>query len=189
MKGFYLKLKGQNTINIITLIAGICLAVFPGLFVKTVCYILGALAVCYAIYKFIKIYKSSASAFSMITPFIIFFIGLTLIYNHDGVMSILPITIGVYLMVGGISGLMKVHESFGAFSKNMIKYYLPSAISLIIGLILLFFPFGSTLLVLRVVGAALIYSAIQNFFTGDFNRKQKSSNGPIEGQYEDKSDE
>ncbi len=189
MKGFYLRIRGQNTINIITLIAGICLAVFPGLFVKTVCYILGALAVCYAIYRFIKIYKSASFAFGMITPFIIFFLGLTLIYNHDGVMSILPITIGVYLMVGGISGLMKVHESIGAFSKNMIKYYLPSAISLIIGLILLFFPFGSTLLVLRVVGAALIYSALQNFFTGGFTKKPHRDNGPIEGKFEDKSDE
>jgi len=188
MKSFYLKLRGQNTINIITLIAGICLALFPGFFVKTVCYILGVLAVCYSIYKFIRIYKYPSSALGLITPLILFFLGTNLIYRHDRVMSILPFSIGIYLMVGGINGLMKAHEIIGSFSKSNIKYYLPSGISLILGFILLFFPFGSTLLVLRVVGGALIYSALQGFITSHFDKNTQNNNGPIHADFEDKSE-
>lgn len=186
MKKLYIKLASGNSINLITLIAGICLLLFPGLFVKTACYIAGAACVCFAIFKFIMLYRTGLLSFTFFLPLITFFFGLILIYSHDSLISILPLTVGIYLIAGGINGIIRVKEIRGSFSKYSFKYFIPSGISLLFGLVLLLFPFGSIMLVLRVVGAALIYSALQGYITFKFYSKPRQDNGPIEVEFEDK---
>lgn len=186
MKKIVIKLGSQNTINIITLIAGICLLLFPSFFVKTVCYIAGAACICFAIFKFIMLYRTGLLSYTFFLPLITFFFGLMLIYSHNSILSLLPLTVGIYLIAGGINGIIRVKEMRGSFSWTNLKYFIPSAISLIFGLVLLLFPFGSIILVLRVVGAALIYSALQGYITFRFYSKPHNNNGPIEAEFEDK---
>ena len=186
MKKISVKFSTQKSINIIMLISGICLLLFPSLFVKTVCYFAGAACICFSIFKFILLFKTGLLVFTFFLPLITFFVGLMLIYSHNGILSILPLTVSIYLIMGGIKSIMKVNEIYGSFNRHTIRHYIPSAISFAFGLVLLLFPFGSIILVLRVIGAALIYSTLQNHITLRFYSKPKSSNGPIEAEFEDK---
>ena len=85
--------------------------------------------------------------------------GIVLAARPGAVVSVLPVLIGLALAAAGIALLVNViaGRSAGVFSTMQI---IGGTITLIVGLILLFHPFGSVKFLTALLGIVLIYYGI-----------------------------
>jgi uncharacterized membrane protein HdeD (DUF308 family) len=91
-------------------------------------------------------------------------LGLFIILNPSKLASVIPITIGLYLIIIAIS---KLSDSFEYKSANYDKWYnflLSSILTLIIGLVILFNPFETVTLVIRIVGVVLLIDGLFDIY-------------------------
>lgn len=181
-------LKAQSVSAIVMLVIGLGLLIFPGFFAQTVCYILGALAIAFAVSSIISYIRSPIVFFPMGYGIALFIIGIVLISYHKQVISILPLGVGIYLVINGISELLRALEYKKSYGGNWNSVIIPACITLAFGIILVLFPFGSTMFMLRVIGAALIYCAAENLFHFGYVSRKIDSLGPIEGSFTDPDD-
>lgn len=175
--------------SIIMLVIGLGLLLFPEFFTATVCYILGALAIAFSISSVIKYVVSPITFFPLGYAIILFVIGIVLIVRHDSVISILPFVSGVFLLVNSIKEIMRALDYKKNYGQGWVSLLIPSLIMLVLGVILMAFPFGSVMLMLRIVGAALVYSAIENIFHINYIKRRIDKSEPIEGSFSDSNQE
>lgn len=178
-------IKNGITASIILLISGLCLAIFPSFFIHTVCYILGALSIAYAVIRFIAYFSSQFSYFGIGASFLFFILGIALISNPYGVASMLPTIIGIYLVIDGISKLKKAIDYKNMNISGWQAVAIPAAISIIAGILLWIFAHGVTAIALRVIGVIFIVKAIEGFFNFSYVRKKIDKSTPIEGDFSD----
>ncbi len=186
---------------IILLIAGLGLMIFPEYFSQTVCYFLGVLALAFAASGIIKYFAFQASVFSLVAGFIALAIGLTLIYNHTGILNILPTTVGIFMLINGISEITSIYAYKRLMGGSVTSLMISACVTLAGGILLLVYRSQSVTITLRIIGGCLIYSALQGLFralyvkikSGKSDKKPRykkttDKNRPIEGTFTDTSD-
>ena len=88
--------------------------------------------------------------------------GLALIVFKPLFISILPFLLGAVLVIGGayrLQGALDLIRLKGAHHRPVL---ISSAVSIALGLIVVFNPFESGMILLRVIGAALILEAVMD---------------------------
>ncbi|MFD1671057.1 HdeD family acid-resistance protein [Agrilactobacillus yilanensis] len=90
--------------------------------------------------------------------------GLILLLSKP-ILSALPFLLGISL---GVSGIAKIVDAFSHRQYINVRptpFILYGIVMIILGLVLVFNPFNTILLALRIFGAALLFNAIMNIFT------------------------
>ena len=178
--------------SIVTIILGVLLFFQAENTLKTISYIIGIFLLVAGIATLIKVIVDKQERIYLNTSFImgIFgaIIGFVLLINPTLLTSILPFCIGVWMI---ISGAMKVQTSLAlrdTNDKTWTKLMIFAIVVLVLGLLLIINPFGSAVIVTKIIGICLvIYSIADIVGTSMLKKEVKDTVKIIEGEVEEES--
>lgn len=158
------------TSGIVLLILGILFVISPKGMFESIVLITGIVIIGLSIISMITSINSNNSYFTL-TSILGLILGIVLLYNRDGAVKIIPVLLGIYLLVTGISKLILLAK---ANSKYDIMF--PSVIKIVLGSICLFTPVIPIIITGIIIGVLLILSGITtltNIKTNDVVYKVK----------------
>ena len=178
--------------SIVPIILGVLLFFQAENTLKTISYIIGIFLLVAGIATLIKVIVDKQERIYLNTSFImgIFgaIIGFVLLINPTLLTSILPFCIGVWMI---ISGAMKVQTALAlkdANDKTWTKLMIFAIVVLVLGLLLIINPFGSAVIVTKIIGICLvIYSIADIVGTSMLKKEVKDTVKIIEGEVEEES--
>lgn len=166
----YLKVIKKDALltDLIYMVIGILFILIPGFISDFICYLIGLLIIILGINpirRYFKLIDKTRSAkIVFILGILMILLGLFIVLNPSMLASILPITIGAYLI---IIALAKLSDAIEYKSSNYDKWYnflLSSILTLIVGLVIIFNPFKTVTLVIRIVGIVLLIDGLFDMY-------------------------
>jgi len=158
-------------VTIAIILFGLALLIWPGQTTGLILNFIGGLLMLIGAFRivryFIRSRKGAAYNYNMDLSIggILALIGL-LIYIFKGfLLSLVPTIIGVILLA---SGLIKLQSALDLRRIGRLRWQIQlitASISAVMGLIILFNPFGTALLMTRAIGAAILIEGIQDAFS------------------------
>lgn len=160
-----LKSKGK-LIPLILIVAGLWLVLFPTFPLKIICMVLGLFILVQGIMKIVDAVKAPAGTGSSLFMGIVFsVVGGVLVLSPNFIISIFPTVVGIYILIEGINEIRMALQLRQALSSRWLPALLVGAAIAIVGVIIIFNPFGALSVTLRVAGIALIISGVGEFFS------------------------
>lgn len=160
------KLKsGFTWLSIGYIILGLLLLFLPTTSLMIVCYGLGALLLLFSLFRLISIVRTKdwvipyASTSSIILSLLM---GLLLIMKPELFISIIPFLLGFLIMV---DSFMHVQTAFRLKSFGAKRWYwqlILAAITLVLGVLMVFYPFGTAAVFTMYLGIVLVVDGIMN---------------------------
>ena len=167
MKDFFKGMKRDTLLTgAVCIVLGLVLLLWPGIALHLVGKLLGAIAVLFGAANILAYFRSDfmrpVFRFGLFYGAAFVLVGLFLFVRSGAVASIVPLVFGIVLLVSGISQLQSALDLRRMGDERWWLTFLPAAITLVLGLFLVFNPFGSAALLVRVIGACLIYEGVTN---------------------------
>lgn len=159
-------LKGAKKFSlysgVIAMIMGVILLVFPSVTVNVICYIIGIALIAVGVVlviSFISNHSSVLSALAIVPGALAIVFGIVLCAKSEFFISIIQFLIGLFLVVKGIGDI---------FKSVSIKLLMPgwwlSAVTAVLvtiaGLLIIFNPFHSAVIITRLIGISFIVFSI-----------------------------
>ena len=141
---------------------GVVLLVWPDTTGSVLCTLLGSLLLGYGIFQIIGFFTRgdegwSGGAVYLLAGLCAVALGVFALSSPEKVLSILPIALGAVVVV---DSCMSLKRAFQLKALGMERWWLAvllAVVTLLFGLVVMFNPFQSALLVTRIVGGVLIY--------------------------------
>lgn len=154
---------------IAVLLFGLALLIWPGITTGLILNICGvALMIC-GVFNIVRYFvkKDSYLAYnwSLALGLILLGGGLCLVVFKGVLLSIVPLLFGIALLIGGIA---KVQAAFNMRRASFRSWYLTliaAAISCVLGALIILHPFGTGLVLIRVIGASIAVEAVQDLIS------------------------
>lgn len=169
MAEFLRRMKQNDIISaVVMIVLGVGLFLRPGLSAEILCRGLGFVILIYGISQevtYLRLKKKivvspgmSVSAIAMIV------LGAWIAWLGEGIMAIFPAAMGIVLLLSGIKNVMQsfVIRNMGDDRWNMAM--IMAVITAVLGLILIWNPFTAVDMVIRIIGAFLVYDGITNLW-------------------------
>ena len=151
-------------IAVILLASGIFLAFFTE-YAGIACYVLGGVSIVIAGLKFFDAYRKETIKDNIFFCILMLILGIVMIFLKDELISILPIILGVFVVIYELIKLIKNFSLSKTHSKAFVMILVASLIGAVFAIVnlCLFNLENNTKLIL--IGALLIYYAVQYIFT------------------------
>ncbi len=152
-------------ISIVSLILGIIQVFAPVFFMDFIDYIVGVGFLVVGVYNIALHFKHSqneAIPDSLGRGVILSLLGVYFLYNRGFVLGIMAMVFGIQIITNSVLGLQVSIEAKRKGFDKWIWLLILSLIDLILGVIVLFFPFSSTLVLIFYTGLFMMISAISN---------------------------
>lgn len=149
-------------------ILGLVLLFFPDLTTGLICAAVGLLLLAYGIVSIVSFFAGSNGGFAfqfelVVGVFAAILGGLFLLRPHM-LLSILPIIFGLYILVDGLTNLKRGLDmrSFGyaGWTATLVM----AAVSMALGGVILWNPFSTHLLLVRIIGSAFLYEGVTDLW-------------------------
>lgn len=154
--------------DIIYLFIGFLMAVIPKFISDFICYIMGIIIILFGSNRILKYMelkkKNSLSNILLFIGIIALIIGLVIIVNPKSFASIIPLIIGVYVFVLGITKYNQAINFKEAGYKSWYNVMISAVLLSVLGLIVAFNPFETLTLIIRLVGIAFIINSIYDLY-------------------------
>lgn len=176
-ESFYRMRKHVISAIILFLVLGIALLIWPGLFLRFACNIIGALLIAFGVVTLIgELRMPDRSMLTMGFGVVITAVGIVIIANPEMVSSIIPVVFGLILLFDGVSNIRQALGLRRFEVGNWAFLLLLGIVTLVLGVVILLHPYGTAELAFRVIGAALIYNALSDLIIAvQMNRAAKKS--------------
>lgn len=193
MKKFVRKLSSLPVYEILLLVIGLLLVVFPGTATQVVLRVIGVLVLVYAVYRvafLLACYVRDAGfTFLLICELLLATCGVILIVNPVGALAFLTSAAGLYLLIDcGVQLYRAVMWS----GRNVLGILFP-AVGIVFGLFLLLYPTNAANISAILCGIALLLEGAERLILRLLHRAAKPKvslkSEYIEAEFEDKSDE
>jgi len=161
----------RNTLTmaaILYIVFGLVMLLIPVVVSSFICYLIASL---FLVIGFMGIYshlkrKGMGFGSSAILIFSILFLalGIFILFNPVSFVSFIPLVVGIMLIIDSVN---KFQTSFDLKRNGYKKWWymlLVSLTILLLGLLLIFNPFKSIELFIRIIGALLIFDGLSNLF-------------------------
>lgn len=148
-------------------ILGFVLLIWPDTTGNVLCILLGVLLLGYGIFQIIGFFTRGdegwgSGAVYLLVGLCAVALGVLALSSPEKVLSILPVALGAVVVV---DSCMSLKRAFQLKELGMERWWiiaLLAVITLLFGLVVMFNPFESALLVTRIVGGVLIYQGVSN---------------------------
>ena len=165
--------KNMILLAVFYLILGIILVLFPEGSGYAICYLIGGLTIIYGIFHLV-LYQRTKS------PFVT--------YRYDLVQGIIGLAIGIYVMILGvvvmIDSIVKIQNAWDLKRMGYDRWWLVmigALVTLVFGLLMVFYPFTVYLSVIVFVGISLIVNGVSDLITiFILNKKVKEFKSKVE---------
>lgn len=176
-ESFYRMRKHVLSAIILFLVLGIALLIWPGLFLRFACNIIGALLIAFGVVTLIgELRMTSRSMLTIGFGVVITAVGIVIIANPEMVSSIIPIVFGLILLFDGVGNLRYALGLRRFGTDNWVFLMVLGIVTLVFGAVILLHPYGTAELAFRIIGAALIYNALSDLIIAvQMNRAAKQA--------------
>lgn len=148
----------------INVVLGILLALFPSVSVTIFCTGAGIALILYGLFYFFRYWQAKRKQVSpnaeLLLGLILVILGLLFLSVPTLIFSILPFMLGALLLVIGLCKLPMVKDAFQAAFSQRYLFLFSALIPLVLGLILLFNPFGVITSLIAFFGVCLIINGV-----------------------------
>ncbi len=147
--------------SIVYIFLGLLLILWPDQARQIVCYLLGAAALVYGVYRIIDFFarkqqEAGGVQFGVALGIALAVIGLFLLFKADAVVAVLAAIIGVAIIIDSILRL-QIALNLRRFSGGgWLPLFITALVTLIFGILLLFNPFDAVRVATIIAGIALI---------------------------------
>lgn len=145
---------------IILLILGIILLIVPGKIITTIIKIFGVIIIGLGIFNIINTIKTTKNNIELLYGILITILGLILFVNPTGIASIMPFTLGMWIVFKSIFKMRLIRSLKKIGENEWIKPLIVNLITLVLGLILIFNPFEGVTAMLRIIAIFIIIYTI-----------------------------
>lgn len=151
-------------------VAGVLLIIFPDISANVISWIIGITLIVYGIVSltayFLADIRDTLYNNNFVIGLMTIVFGLVVIAKKDMIMNLIPFILGLVIVS---SGLVKLHRSIIAYRIHYsasMTYGLLGVVSIILGLITMFFLSGETTqnIIFIVIGCGLVYSGLSDLF-------------------------
>lgn len=164
-------MKGKSTLwtaSAVYILLGLLLLVFPGLSANLFCTVIGLLLLAYGGVTIASFFIRQGGSFGLqgelIFGVLSALLGLFFLLRRGIILSILPSLLGLYILVDGLVNLKRTLDmralQYGGWKAGLVF----SIISLLLGGIILWNPFATQLLLIRIIGGSFLYQGISDLW-------------------------
>ncbi|MCI8529548.1 MAG: HdeD family acid-resistance protein [Lachnospiraceae bacterium] len=155
-------------ISLLYIVLGIVCIVIPETMVKTIGYLIGALLIiagavsmiCYLLREAHQNYYRNDFVYGLVS----IAIGIIVLYKVDWLIELVPVILGILVLASGCSKLQDVIDMKRMEYGNWVLMLILAVINVLIGVVVIFNPFETALLLFQLVGVSLIFSGATDCF-------------------------
>jgi uncharacterized membrane protein HdeD (DUF308 family) len=92
-------------------------------------------------------------------------LGIYIICNPLAFASFIPLVVGMMLIIGSINKFQTAYDLKKLDSGASVKVLILAILTIVFGIILVFNPFASVTLFIRIIGALLIFDGLSNLYS------------------------
>lgn len=172
------------------MILGLILLIFPATTARTICYLIAGIAIVIGLVNLVVYFTRSVTRNyyrnDFVTGLMLMILGFFVIYQVDLVISLVPFIIGLCIIISGLfklQGALDVQRMGG----NAVVILGVAVVNMVLGILMVINPFGSALLLYRLLGAGLLFSGLTDlasilYLSGKMHsyiRKMEDADGAI----------
>lgn len=166
MREFLIKIKNLSLITIAAgFIIGIVLLVRPDETVQFISILCGVTVIMLGIGAWISYFTKFKSTILAILGTLAVIAGIILCVRYRSIVSAVIFLFGVFVLVGGIVDLISAIDAKRNNLKSWIVSVIMSAVTIILGLIVIINPFDSVMVLTQLLGAGLIVYAVMDLIS------------------------
>lgn len=145
---------------------GLCLIIFPGASLRTICCLIGVVCMVFGVIKFIGYFSRDiyglAFQFDFALGIFALVLGILLLIHPGNLISLVQFVTGLFILIDSI---FKFQTSLDAKRFGLTRWWtilLVAIVSAAAGLLLVFNPFGGAKALMVLLGVTLIAGGLQN---------------------------
>lgn len=166
MREILIKIKNLSLITIAAgFIIGIVLLVRPDESVQFISILCGVTVIMLGIGAWISYFTKFKSTILAILGTLAIIAGIILCVRYRSIVSAVIFLFGVFVLVGGIVNLISAIDAKRNDLKSWIVSIIMSAVTIILGLIVIINPFDSIIVLTQLLGAGLIVYAVMDLIS------------------------
>lgn len=151
--------------SVLYILLGLVLFIYPEMSLKLVCGMVGALILLYGGIKILSWFRNRESGFfrfDLILGIVFAVFGGFLLLRPDIIVSILPVTIGIYILFDSLVNLRQAFDLKDAGYDKWWSMLVLAVIMIVLGLIMVFNPFKTVSLTIMFMGGIFLFRGISN---------------------------
>ncbi len=166
-------IKSLVSVQVVTLILGIIFAVFHVQMLDWISYIIAAAMVvlgCLNIFKYFKHRKNGIFTYEFTKGVLMIIFGIYLTINTLFIIQVMAVFFGFYIMINGVLGVQfcidAIYSKVGEWKITLFM----AVVNVLLALIVLFDPFGTTEVLMMYIGIFMAVSAVVNIVSLIMNK-------------------
>lgn len=152
-------------------VLGLVLIFFPHLTAGLFCTVAGLLLLAYGAITVISffVHQGSSGSFTfqaeLILGVVSIVVGVFFLTHFDFIISIIPMILGIYILIDALVNLKRGLDMRALGYAGWTATLVMSAVSLVLGAVILWDPFHTGLLMWRVIGGAFLYLGVSDLWS------------------------
>lgn len=153
--------KSFLTASLVYVLLGLVLLLFPDLTTSLICTAVGLLLLAYGAVAVISFFAGSNGGYSfqfeLVVGIFAAILGGLFLFKPHMLLSILPVIFGLYILVDGLTNLKRGLDMRSYGYAGWTTTLVMSVVSMVLGGVILWNPFSTHLVLVRIIGAAFLY--------------------------------
>lgn len=169
MADFIKGLKANYTISaVICALLGLVLVIWPGTTSQIICMMLGGVLLAYGILQIVLYLfnreRTIISQGMMVLGIVFAVIGVWILFKPEMIIMAVPVIVGVLIAIHGLHNVTQAIALKKDGYENWWVAFLLGLVTVIFGGVLIYNPFEAVELVVRIIGASLIYDGLSDIW-------------------------
>ena len=154
---------------VLYIILGLILLIWPGVSATVFCYAFGGILLIYGVVTIVSFFlrdsRQGSFVFELFLGIVAAALGLLFLLRPVIVASVLPVILGLFIVVDGLVNLKRALELRRMLYLRWTVPLVLSAVSAVLGLVIVFQPFLAAEALVMLIGAVLIYEGLSDLWT------------------------
>ena len=162
MKSIIQDMKHNYFVNaVIMVLLGLVLVIWPHILGVLLCYLLGGALIVMGVFQLISFLRGERlgfyNKFVMMMGIVLVLLGIWICTQPHIVLSIIPVVVGIIVLIHGLMDIQYTLDIKKAGSTKWWIALIAAILTLVVGLLLVFYPFTAYEITMVLLGIAMLY--------------------------------
>lgn len=149
--------------SVLYTILGVVLIAAPGKALKLACFLIGAVTLCYGAVRVASYWKGGGAYNRRLELFfgvVLLALGLFLLVSPQFIVSIIPVALGIYILVDGISALKRSLDMKALGFDKWWGSFISALLLVLFGAVMVLNPFGTAETLVVFMGIGFVFDGV-----------------------------